>query len=158
MMVSVDALSRLRAQTNPSTPDGDESGLPSTPSPPQNPSVRPLASPEDTHEFGSIGKESDLIALALRRLSLENQTDKAAQLVVPLADAAFDPQKLNNERTFNGCVSSVQGEGCLKVLRSEGFVPCFVNVLRGGDQIILILLIHSSISFARHGDQSAQSD
>jgi hypothetical protein len=31
-------------------------------------------------------------------------------------------------------------------------------VLRGGDQIILILLIHSSISFARHGDQSAQSD
>jgi len=81
------------------------------------------------HEFGSIGKESGAIALALRRLSLENQTDKAAQLVVPLADAAFDPQKLNNERTFNGCVSSVQGEGCLKVLRFEGFVPCFVNVL-----------------------------
>src|SRR5229473_4135222 len=112
MMVSVDSLSRLRAQTNPSTRDGDESGLPSTPSPPQNPSVRPLASPMILpHEFGSIGKESGAIALALRRLSLENQTDKAAQLVVPLADAAFDPQKLNNERTFNGCVSSVQGEG-----------------------------------------------
>jgi hypothetical protein len=75
------------------------------------------------HEFGSIGKESGAIAPALRRLSLENQTDKAAQLVVPLADAAFDPQKLNNERTFNGCVSSVQGEGCLKVLSLRGLRP-----------------------------------